>query len=150
MTLSINKTAIPLLLALSLVLGGVALTANAQLSEATQCTVRATVPGTTVEDLTGGQLTGQRTAGQAIPIDTGALVCTYSLVLWVTNILFITLLAIAALFIVLASFMFVTAAGSEDKRNKAKNFFLYAVVGIVIAVIARVIPAIVLGLIGLQ
>jgi hypothetical protein len=149
MTLSVNKTAISLLLALGIILGGVAFTADAQVAEATQCRVRATVPGDVVSQLTGGQFTGGVGPGLQ-SINTHSLVCVYSMVLWITNILFVVLLALAALFIVIAAFLFVTAAGSEDKRNKAKSFFLYAVIGLVIAVIARSIPAIVLGLIGLQ
>lgn len=156
MTLSINKkTYLTIFLAAALILGGIAFSANAQLEDASQCTVRADVDADAVENLSGGQLSGSRSAGQTLDItgpDSGAnaIVCTYSLVLWVTTILFVALLAIAALFIVMAAFFFVSAAGSEEKRGKAKSFFLYAIVGIVVAVIARVIPAIVQGLIGLQ
>lgn len=51
--------------------------------------------------------------------------------------LFVFLLIFAALFIVIAGFYFVTAQGDPEKVGKARNMILYAVIGIIVAFLAR-------------
>lgn len=51
--------------------------------------------------------------------------------------LFAILLIVAALFIILAAFYFVTAAGDPDKTKKARDFVLYALIGVLVAFAAR-------------
>lgn len=51
--------------------------------------------------------------------------------------LFYILLVVAALAIVIAGYLFVTAAGDADKVSKARNFIIYAIIGIIIAFLAR-------------
>jgi len=55
----------------------------------------------------------------------------------VTNYLFGILLVIAAIFIIIAAFMFVTASGDPDKTKTARNFVLYALIGVLVAFLAR-------------
>jgi len=78
-----------------------------------------------------------------------ALLCTYGLIKFATNLLFVAVLAIATFFIALSAFYFITAGQNPDKVQKARNFLIWAVVGLVVASLARVIPAIVRGIIGL-
>lgn len=51
--------------------------------------------------------------------------------------LFTILLVIAALFIIIAAYYFVTAAGDPETVKKARNFVLYALIGLVVAFLAR-------------
>jgi hypothetical protein len=48
----------------------------------------------------------------------------------VTNWLFTILLIVAAIFIIIAAYMFVTASGDPDKTKTARNFVLYALIGV--------------------
>jgi len=55
----------------------------------------------------------------------------------VMNYLFTILLIVAAIFIIIAAFMFVTASGDPDKTKTARNFVLYALIGVLVAFGAR-------------
>lgn len=54
-----------------------------------------------------------------------------------TNWLFAILLIAAAIFIIFAAYNFVTAGGDPDKVSKARNFVLYALVGVLVGFIAK-------------
>ncbi len=53
------------------------------------------------------------------------------------NYLFATLLIVAAIFIIIAAFFFVTAAGDPDKTKKARDFVLYALIGVLVAFLSK-------------
>ena len=55
----------------------------------------------------------------------------------VSNYLFGFLLVAAAIAIIIAAFFFVTAAGDPDKTKTARNFVLYAVIGVMVAFLAK-------------
>lgn len=54
----------------------------------------------------------------------------------ITGLLFNVLIVVASLFIVAAAFHFVTAAGEPEKISKARDYVLYALVGVVVALLA--------------
>lgn len=62
-------------------------------------------------------------------------------VMWIYIIFFV----IAVLFILLAAFGYLTAAGDAEKLNTAKNRIIYAVVAIVVALLAYGVDAIIRG-----
>jgi hypothetical protein len=45
--------------------------------------------------------------------------------------------------ILVAAYMFITAGGTPDNVNKARNYILYALVGLIVAFLARALPGIV-------
>lgn len=51
--------------------------------------------------------------------------------------LFSILLVVAAVFIIVAAFYFVTASGDPDKTKKARDFVLYALIGVLVGFAAR-------------
>ncbi len=51
--------------------------------------------------------------------------------------MFTILLVVAAIFIIIAAFYFVTAAGNPETISKARNFVLYALIGVMVAAMAR-------------
>lgn len=55
----------------------------------------------------------------------------------VSNYLFGFLLVVAAIAIIIAAFFFVTASGDPDKTKTARNFVLYAVIGVLVAFLAK-------------
>lgn len=126
---------------------------NAQ-AGTTYCTVRATI---TAEEATQlmGRTTGVIAAGQYPLSETAfikpgdmALFCLYSLIKYFANLVFFVLGALAILFFGYAAFLFITSGGNPAKRGKAQSFMLYATVGILIAALAKVIPMVVKGVIG--
>ncbi len=126
----------------------------------TTCRLRATVEPSEFTGLTGTENTGAtHETGDILVVEETTqttekmagdhgLVCTYGLVKFVTNLLFFVLIAIAVFFIALAAFLFVTAGGNPDKAAKARTYLIYAVAGLAVAAVARAIPAVVRGIIG--
>jgi len=55
----------------------------------------------------------------------------------ISNWLFAILLAVAVMAIIVAAYMFVTASGDPDKVKTARNFVLYALIGVIVALVAR-------------
>ncbi|MEX2145009.1 MAG: hypothetical protein WD712_01360 [Candidatus Spechtbacterales bacterium] len=120
-----------------------------------KCSLRATVSATEANDLTG------KTVGTHAPSTTGgldlvdpnvagdhALICTYGFIKFVTNVLLVVILVVASLLIAYAAFLFVTAGGNPANREKARSYLIFAVIGLVVAVVAALIPTIVRGIIG--
>ena len=54
-----------------------------------------------------------------------------------TNWLFAILLVVAAIFIIIAAFQFVTAAGDPEKTKTARNYVLYALIGVLVGFAAK-------------
>ena len=61
-----------------------------------------------------------------------------------TDWLFTILLIVAVIFLIIAAFAFITASGDPDKVAKARNFVLYALIGVAVAVGARGLVALVI------
>ena len=61
----------------------------------------------------------------------------WSAVETITNLVFGVLLAVAVLAIIYAGFLFITAQGEGEKVSRARNTLMYAIVGIVVALLAR-------------
>ena len=122
-----------------------AFSASAQVTTASSCQVRALVTGTEAEALTGGNIISDVPAGTNLDL-TGAsagdhsLICAFSLIKWITNILFVVIIVVAILLFAYAAFLFVTSAGDERKRDRAKMFLIWAIVGLLVASLARLIP----------
>lgn len=49
------------------------------------------------------------------------------------------LVALAAIFIVIAAYYYLTASGNQEQTGKAKSMIIYAIVAIVIGLLAKVI-----------
>lgn len=64
------------------------------------------------------------------------------------NILFWLLIVLAAIFIIMAAFSYLTAGGDPEKVKTANQKVIYAVVAVVVAVLAKTIPSVVCSFIG--
>jgi len=91
--------------------------------------------GITLASLTALPLlaAAQAAPPEAVPEDLDIMVILENIVDW----LFTILLIVAAIFIIIAAFNFITASGDPDKIATARNFVLYALIGIAVAVAAR-------------
>ena len=68
--------------------------------------------------------------------------CTIDSVTTLTDWIFWIVFIVAAIIIVIAGLTFMTAAGDPDKAGKAKGMLTYGVIGILVAVLAKFIPAV--------
>ena len=62
--------------------------------------------------------------------------------------MFIILMLLVSIAVIYGGFLYVTAAGSPDRAGRAKKVLLFAIVGFAIALLGRVIPALVRFIIG--
>jgi membrane-associated HD superfamily phosphohydrolase len=150
MATSIRKISVPLLIvffALNVLGAGAA---HAQ--EATNCTVRADLTASEVTEISGGEKTDAIDAG-GTPLDlndgASSLLCTFSLIKYIANILFLVVTAVAVLLLFYAAFLYVTAGANTARTTQGKQVLMYAIIGLLLAAVARVIPSVVQGLIGL-
>lgn len=76
------------------------------------------------------------------------LVCLVNSVNRVTDWAFYILIVISVIFIIIGGFTFMTAAGDPEKASKGRSYIIYAIIGIVVGILARIVPAIVIFLVG--
>jgi len=74
--------------------------------------------------------------------------CMLDIIYTVTDWIFYLVFAVATVFIILGAFTIVTAGGDPQKVNTGKNYLLYAVIGVIVALAAKGIPAIARAIIG--
>lgn len=72
-----------------------------------------------------------------------ALACIVNTVYNITDWLFYILIVITVIFVIIGGFIIMTSSGSPEKAKTGQNFIVFALIGLVIAILARVIPAIV-------
>ncbi|MDO8264783.1 MAG: hypothetical protein Q7T34_00240 [Candidatus Parcubacteria bacterium] len=65
-----------------------------------------------------------------------------------TNWLFTLVLAVATVCILISAFYFITAQGDAEKVKSARDFLLYALVGIIVALMARGLVSFISGITG--
>ena len=65
-----------------------------------------------------------------------------------TDWMFAILLIIAAIFIIVAAFNFVTAAGDPEKTKTARMYVLYAMIGVLVGISAKGLVALVRRIAG--
>jgi hypothetical protein len=66
----------------------------------------------------------------------------------ITNWLFYILMLAVTLMIIYGGFLYITAAGDPEKAGKGKSVLTFAIIGLVIALLAKIIPSVVKYIIG--
>ena len=77
-----------------------------------------------------------------------AIICLIDTIGTITNWIFFALMAVSALFIIAAAFVWVTSGAKAENQKKAGQMILAALVGIAIALLSRIIPGLVTGLLA--
>jgi len=72
-----------------------------------------------------------------------ASMCLIDTIMTATDWTFYILLLISVVIIIFGAFTYMTSGGNSDKINKAKGIIVYAVIGIIVALLARLVPSIV-------
>ena len=65
-----------------------------------------------------------------------------------TDWLFTILLIVAVIFLMIAAFTFITASGDPEKVGKARNFVLWALIGVAVGVAAKALVTFVQMIMG--
>ena len=74
--------------------------------------------------------------------------CMLNTVYKITTWLFYILMLVVTIMIIYGGFIYVTAAGDPEKAGKGKSVLTFAIIGLAIALLARVIPSLVRFVIG--
>ena len=88
------------------------------------------------------------TNGSSVSIETYGMCCLLNTIYNVTDWIFVVLAAVAALFVILGGLNIVTAGGSPEKVASGRNYIMYAVIGLVVAILAKAVPSIVKMVVG--
>lgn len=73
--------------------------------------------------------------------------CTLNIIYVITDWIFFILLIVAGIMILIAAFLFVTGGSNPEQVSRARNMILYAAVGIIVALLAKAVPAFVSSLV---
>jgi hypothetical protein len=76
--------------------------------------------------------------------------CLLDTIYTVTDWIFYLAVAVAVIFIILGAFSIITAGGSPEKVQSGRNYILYAIIGLIIGLMAKGIPAIARAILGLN
>ena len=96
-------------------------------------TLALTVTGLAIAPLMALAAFGDITTAPEREVCCGPESIAVSLVNWLFGIL----LVVAVIFIIIAAYFFVTAQGDPEKTKSARNFVLYAVIGVLVAFAAK-------------
>lgn len=83
-------------------------------------------------------------------VNTCGSCCMLDVIYTVTDWIFYLAVAVAVIFIVLGAFSIITAGGSPEKVQSGRNYILYAVIGLIIGLMAKGIPALARAILGLN
>ncbi|MDD5738909.1 MAG: pilin [Candidatus Pacebacteria bacterium] len=86
--------------------------------------------------------------GSCGPNGKWGICCMLNTIYVVTNWVFYIMTLVAVLMIVYGGFVYVTAAGDPAKAGSGKSILTFAIIGLAIALIAKLIPSLVKFIIG--
>jgi len=82
------------------------------------------------------------------PAFTCAACCILDTILTVTDWVFYIVLAFAIIFIIWGAYQIMSAAGAPEKVNTGRNYIIFAIIGLIIGLLAKSIPYIARTIIG--
>lgn len=86
--------------------------------------------------------------GDTVTFKDHSICCVVDIVYTITDWVFYFVLIIAVLMMVIGGFFYITAAGDPEKVGRGKMILTLSVVGLVIAIIAKLIPPLVRFFLG--
>lgn len=79
---------------------------------------------------------------------TGAMCCLFSTIQYVVNWIFMALMIIVIILILVGAFSLVTSGGDAEKVAKGRNYVVFALVGVAVALLARALPYLIRSVMG--
>ena len=83
------------------------------------------------------------------PTNTCGSCCVLDTIYTVTDWIFIIVIAISAIMIIMGAFNIITAGGTPEKVSTGRSYIIYAIVGLIVALLAKAIPAIARSILGM-
>jgi magnesium-transporting ATPase (P-type) len=80
----------------------------------------------------------------------GAICCLMSTINNIINWIFFFLLVVAVIVGIIGAYNIITAGGSAEKVETGRKFIMYAIIGVIVALFAKAIPAIAKMLVGVS
>jgi hypothetical protein len=77
-----------------------------------------------------------------------AMCCVVATIWWITDWLFMIVMIIVIILILVGAFTLITAGGSEEGVRKGRNYIVFAMIGVAVALLAKAIPYIVATIIS--
>ena len=143
-------TALVLISFLGLVVAPVMTLAAEPPGEITKCTMR--------HDLTGPDWTAVGFRCPAANVDceftntlgyTCGSCCILDTIYTVTDWIFIIVISFAAIMVIMGAFKIITAGGNAENVNTGRNYIIFAIAGLIVALLAKAIPAIARNILGM-
>lgn len=97
-----------------------------------KCTLNKAIPGLEKECPAGD-----------LEVEKYGMCCLLNTIYNITNWIFIFLVALAGVFVIIGAMTILTAAGDPNKVSSGRGYIMYAMVGLLIAFLARAVPGIV-------
>ncbi len=72
----------------------------------------------------------------------------FNLICTATNLLFTIIMILSVIILLYAAFLFLTGGGAEDKLSQARQYLTYAVIGIVVALLAKGLVLVVVNVVS--
>jgi len=126
---------------------GVTWTKNFWVSEGITTAVGDCAPGSPIIPAASTCPTAGSTIGNCWGPEWGT-VCLLNVISKITNWVTYFALAVVAVMVIIGAFQIATAAGAPEKVTTGKNYILFGVVGLIIAILSRAIPAIAARIVG--
>lgn len=79
----------------------------------------------------------------------GAMCCLFSTILYVVDWLFMALMIVVVILILFGAFTLVTASGSEDGVKRGRDYIIFALIGVAVALLARALPYLIRSIMGM-
>jgi len=79
---------------------------------------------------------------------TGAECCLFSTIHGIINWVFMALMIIVTILVLIGAFSLVTSGGDETKVAKGRNYIIFALVGLAIALFSRALPMLIKSILG--
>ena len=79
---------------------------------------------------------------------TGAMCCLFSTINYIVNWLFMVIMILVVILILIGAFTLITASGSEEGVAKGRNYIVFALIGVAVALLARALPYLIRSIMG--
>ncbi len=75
--------------------------------------------------------------------------CIVDTIYTVTDWIFIIVISVAAIMVIVGAFNIITAGGNAEKVNSGRSYIIFAIAGLIVALLAKAIPAIARNILGM-
>ena len=77
------------------------------------------------------------------------MICLVNTITYITNWVFYLLMIAVVLMFIIAGVLYLTAGAKPENAQKAKSMMLYAILGLVVSLVAKLIPSVVRLIVGM-